>query len=644
MYFYEVWVRSNRYRKNTPLTYSSEVKIEPGGLVMVPLQSQSVPGVVMRQVKRPSFTCKQISYVYEHPPLSAEALDLFNWLQGYYPAPIGALTQLFLPPQLPSNSAEVSNSTPIKRHLPEVGLTPAQKQAVAAMPNVGTYVLHGRTGSGKTRVYAALAQESLRQGKSVLILSPEISLAPQLAAELTKYLGNVITIHSKMTAKERGEAWRTILDAVQPVVVIGPRSALFSPFRKLGLIVLDESHEPAYKQEQQPYYYAPRVAGKLADLHDAKLVLGSATPAVTDYYIASKKNRPIITLDSIATGNHTPVDRVLVDLRDRSAFTRSGYLSDQLIEALRRALEAGEQSMLYLNRRGTARLTLCRQCGWQATCPRCDLPLAYHGDIHESLCHACGYRESIRSSCPTCGNTDIIFKSAGTKAIADEVSRLFPEARVSRFDTDNRKAERLEQHYERILAGEVDVLVGTQLLAKGLDLPRLTTLGIVLADTSLAIPDYTAQERTYQLIRQVLGRIGRGHTPHATAIIQTYAPDSPVIQSALSEDWQTFYGRELQEREQYGFPPFTYLLKIASRRATSRSAEAASSKLADILRSKYSNVVHIDGPAPAFHEKHGTKYEWQIIIKAKNRRYLTQIIADLPDAGTTYDIDPVNLL
>ncbi len=644
MYFYEVWVRSNRYRKNTPLTYSADVDIGPGGIVMVPMQSQSIPGVVVRQVKKPPFACKPVSAVYEHSPLGKEALGLMDWFQTYYPAPIGALTQLFLPSHLPVGPTEATGSTLSERRLPKIVLNPAQQQAVAAMPTAGTYILHGRTGSGKTRVYAALAQESLRQGKSVLILSPEISLAPQLAAELTKYLGSVITIHSKMTTKERGEAWLHILDAHKPVVVIGPRSALFSPFRKLGLIVLDESHEPSYKQEQQPYYYAPRVAGKLADLHGAKLVLGSATPTISDYYIASQKKRPIITLDSIATGNHTPVDRILVDLRDRSAFTRSGYLSDQLIEALRRALESGEQSMLYLNRRGTARLTLCRECGWQATCPRCDLPLAYHGDIHQSLCHVCGHRELIRSACPTCGNTDIIFKSAGTKAIADEVSRLFPEARVSRFDTDNRKAERLEQHYESILAGDVDVLVGTQLLAKGLDLPRLTTLGIVLADTSLAIPDYTAQERTYQLIRQVLGRIGRGHTKHATAVIQTYAPDSLVIQSALSEDWQHFYERELQERERYGFPPHVYLLKIASRRATSKSAEASSSKLADSLRSKYGNVVHIDGPAPAFHEKHGTKYEWQLIIKAKNRQHLTQIIADLPDAGTTYDIDPVNLL
>jgi primosomal protein N' (replication factor Y) len=272
------------------------------------------------------------------------------------------------------------------------------------------------------------------------------------------------------------------------------------------------------------------------------------------------------------------------------------------------------------------------------------LPLAYHGDVHQSLCHVCGYKESIRTSCPTCGNTEIVFRSAGTKAIVDEVSRLFPEARVQRFDTDNSKSERLEQHFESIKAGDVDILVGTQLLAKGLDLPRLSTLGIVLADSSLAIPDYTSQERTYQLILQVLGRIGRGHTNHATAVLQTYTPDHPAIVAALSEDWESFYERELLERKTYNFPPYCHLLKISCRRASSSAAERAAKKLLGELRSNFGNVVHIDGPAPAFHEKRGNQYEWQLVLKSSNRQHLVDIIATLPDGNTSYDLDPFNLL
>ncbi len=331
----------------------------------------------------------------------------------------------------------------------------------------------------------------------------------------------------------------------------------------------------------------------------------------------------------------------MVDRKDHSLFSRSSFLSLELIKAVEQALARSEQSLLYLNRRGTARLVLCESCGWQATCPHCDVPLTYHGDHHELRCHSCSYHTATPAACPTCGHPNVLFKTAGTKAVVDEVGRLFPNARVARFDTDNAKADRFEQHYEAVKRGDVDILVGTQLLAKGLDLPRLSTLGVLLADTSLYMPDFSAEERTFQLISQVLGRIGRGHVT-GRAVIQTYHPEHPVLIDALSGDYRHFYETELAARKQFLFPPFCYLLKLTVRRASITSAEAAALKLkAEIETGGYK--VRVEGPAPSFYERFQDKYQWQLIIKARERPELLRIIASLP-ANCSYDIDPTDLL
>jgi primosomal protein N' (replication factor Y) len=437
-------------------------------------------------------------------------------------------------------------------------------------------------------------------------------------------------------------AWQRILIATEPIVVIGARSALFSPLANVGLIVVDEAHEPAYKQEQAPYYHALRVASMLRSNHQASLVLGTATPSVVDYYYAERKQAPIITMQTLATASEATQRRIVVNLTDRSLFARSAYLSTPLLEEIRASLGRHEQSMLYLNRRGTARVILCDQCGWQALCPHCDLPLTYHADSHTLRCHSCTYGGSAPVSCPQCGNPSIVYKSAGTKMIVEEVQRLFPEAHIQRFDTDNRKAERLEQHYDALHRGEVDILVGTQLLAKGLDLPRLSTVGVIMADSGLTMPDFSASERTYQLLNQVLGRVGRGHRT-STAIIQTYNPASKVIQAAIHNDWQEFYAAELTEREKYLFPPFCFMLQLTCRRASRNAAEKACLKLRDELSAQYPLLV-IEGPAPAFHEQQSGKYTWQLVIKSRQRTQLLEALTHLPSTGWTYDLDPINLL
>lgn len=645
MYYYFVWVRSNRYHGQEPLTYASPKRLPVGSIVQVELQKELVLGFVSGTTSQPRFQTKQIAEVLDLPVLPNHLLKLAAWLQEYYPAPLGIIAQQLLPAHLSKKQLDTQDvkydDLPKTDSLPP--LTTEQKAALEAMAARDTYILHGATGSGKTRVYTELAAKVVKNGQSAIVLTPEISLTSQLAGRFREIFGErVIVLHSQQSPGERQQAWLACLRAKQPVIVIGPRSALFAPVAKLGLIVLDEAHEAAYKQEQAPQYQTGRAAAYLARLAQATLVLGSATPSLSDYYLAKQKQKPIIKLNELAQpGEHLATDVSLVDRKDHSLFSRSPYLSQALVAAIEEALARQEQSLLYLNRRGTARLVMCERCGWQATCPHCDLPLTYHGDQHQLRCHSCNYHAPAPTSCPECGHTEIIFKTAGTKAIAEDVQRLFPDARVMRFDTDNARAERFEQHYEAVRKGDVDILVGTQLLAKGLDLPRLSVLGVLLADTSLYLPDFSAQERTFQLISQVLGRIGRGHLP-GRAVIQTYHPDHPVLQAAINNDYDGFYETEMASRQQFLFPPFCYLLKITVRRASIKSAEEAALKLkSDIENARYH--VRVEGPAPSFYEKLQGKYQWQLVVKATNRNELLKIINQLP-ANCSYDLDPMDLL
>jgi len=510
----------------------------------------------------------------------------------------------------------------------------------------GLYLLHGETGTGKTRVYIEAARRAIEAGSSAIILTPEISLTSQLANDFRNVFGNkVVVIHSQLTEATRRNLWFQLLEKSEPAVIIGPRSALFMPVKKLGLIVVDEAHEPAYKQDNAPYYHAARVASKLAELAGSPIILGSATPLVADYYVAEQKKRPIIRMQQTAATKHGAAGRTIsvVDLRDHAKFSKSRHLSDELLTAIDETLARGEQTLLFLNRRGTARVVFCENCGWQATCPHCDLPLVYHGDIHRMRCHTCDFSAPNPTSCPTCGSTEIVYKSIGTKAIADEVARLFPDVKISRFDGDNKKDERIEQQYAAVRSGAVDIIIGTQTLAKGLDLPNLGLVGVVVADTSLYMPDFTAQERTYQLLSQVIGRVGRGHTGNESkVIIQTYAPESSVLEAVLKQDWSNFYHKELAEREAFTFPPFCYLLKLTCKRASSASAQKAAEQFARQIPS-WKFGVSVEGPAPAFHEKSQGKFVWQLVVKAKNRGALLKIIANLP-SGWGYDIDPLHLM
>ncbi len=665
--YYEVLVASGLYHGQTPLTYHARETLPVGALVLVPMQKRAVAGVVVSKVRdTPTFKTRDILEAYPLPPLPRQLIRLAEWLRGFYPAPLGATLNQILPGAIPLKTI---NDTPglSTAAAPTLDTLPLlstdQQKTLTAITKPDTYILHGDTGTGKTRIYIELAARCIGNGSSAIILTPEIGLTSQLAANFGSIFGDrVVVIHSAMTPKARQQAWLKISKSTTPLIVIGPRSALFSPLDHIGLIVIDEAHEPAYKQEQAPHYHASRVAARLAQEHNAILILGSATPSVSDYYFATEKHKPILRMTvsakthqaaKVAPGrSQNPVSTTVVDLTDRSNFGRSQYLSTALLKSIGTSLSRGEQSLLYLNRRGTARVILCNSCGWQATCPHCDLPLTYHHDSHRLQCHTCGYTQTTPTSCPDCHNTDIVFKVAGTKAIEAEVARLYPNARMMRFDTDNKKADRFEQHYDAILRGDIDILIGTQLLAKGLDLPLLSTLGVVIADTSLTFPDYTSEERTFQLLSQVIGRVGRGHVGRSgepiaqRVVVQTYAPDRPIIKAALARDYRAFYSQEIEERRSFHFPPFYHTLKLSCRRASSNSAERACEQFLYSLEKRPLPLL-IEGPMPSFHARIEGKYEWQIVIKSRQRTALLRVIELLKTdakSGWTYDIDPTNLL
>ncbi len=643
--YYEVLARLHSYHGSEYLTYSSDNAIAIGQVVRIHIRNRIALAIVMRQVRQPSFATKPIDEILLLAPLPATTLSLIAWLQSYYPAPLGLLAQLFLPVSLPKKIPSIAYSKTTFKTAPLPKLTLGQQRVIKELETraTSTSLLHGDTGTGKTRIYIDLATKQLKRNKSVLILTPEIALTPQLVGEVQTGLPGalVLVMHSSLTDAQRREVWLEVLRSQEPVVVIGPRSALFVPFHKLGLIVVDEFHEPAYKQEQAPYYQTVRVAAQLARLHKAQLILGSATPPVVEYFVAQAKNVPITRLTEIATGKPQPVDIQLVDLRDKAKLTRHPHLSNLLLEKIETALKRGEQSLIFLNRRGTARLVLCEQCGWQALCPRCDLPLTYHGDNHLMRCHVCGYHAKTPTQCPVCGGGELVFKGIGTKSITESLQHLFPKARIQRFDSDSSKDERFEQHYVNVKAGEVDIIVGTQLLAKGLDLPHLSVVGVVLADSSLYVPDYTAEERTFQLLNQVMGRVGRGHRA-SSIVIQSYRPDGPAMRAAITKQWDAFYKEQLKEREAFLFPPFCFLMKLSCKRASRASAQKVSEELAESLKS-LKKPLQIVGPSPAFHEKNSGRYEWQLIVKARERKQLIELIKHIPP-NWTYDLDPSNLL
>ena len=645
MKYYLIAPAKTFHSSDNLLTYSSETPLKIGQIVEIPLGRQSTIGIVVKNTTQPDFDTKSITKIIYEQPLPKKLVDALFWLSSYYRCPLSTVIQAALPRGITKNRRgklpEAPNITPIDNPL-----NSAQRVAIRAIEEnpANTILLHGITGSGKTNIYIELCARTLAKNQSVILLVPEIALTSQLVRNFQQHFKNITLLHSNLAESLRHQLWEKILTDNQPQVIIGPRSALFAPVQDLGLIIIDEAHEPAYHQEQNPKYSASLLAGKLA-----KTVLGTATPLISDYYLCKSHNAVVeINQLAIESDKHTSIS--VIDLKDRSDFTKSRILSNQLIESIKSSLANHTQSMLFHNRRGTAPMTICDKCGWQALCPNCFLPLVLHADAFQMRCHTCARNFPVPTACPECKNASIHHKGFGTKLIEDELHRLFPSAKIARFDMDTDDDLKLTKIYDEVYRGDYDIIVGTQMIAKGFDFPRLTTLGIVQADAGLSLPDFSSEERTFQLITQVIGRAKRGHQ-NSNIFIQSFQPDHPIISLASQSDYASFYNYLVQKRQQSKLPPYSFLLKLSvtykTETATVKNIRTLYKKVIQTTKQLQipENRIVVSPPMPAFHERTSTGYTWQLVIKAKSRQNLLDIFDHLPKNNYLhYDFDPISLL
>jgi len=548
-------------------------------------------------------------------------------------------------------------------------------------------LLHGVTGSGKTELYLRAVERVLAQGRGAIVMVPEIALTPQTVRRFgARFPGRMGLIHSQLSPGERYDTWRRARAGLIDLV-IGPRSALFTPFANLGLIVLDECHDDSYKQSPPilpPYYHAVPTAVELARQHGALAILGSATPNVATYHAAAPPDaaepRPYTLLElparimghraaieaqaihyriSQPRYTHLPDDPEesvmielpavrVVDMRQELRAGNRSIFSRALTAALEGALERGEQAILFLNRRGTATYVFCRNCGHVLTCPRCETPLTWHthGGGGTLVCHHCDYRGQHPETCPNCGSNQIKHFGGGTERVEAEVRRHFPDARPLRWDRDTTGGKDAHDALLRqFIDREADVLIGTQMVAKGLDLPLVTLVGVVSADTALYLPDYRSGERTFQLLTQVAGRAGRSPLG-GEVILQTYAPDNYAIQAASQHDFHRFYERELSYRLELGYPPYLRLTRLLIRADSAQKAREEAARLHAILRDRIAaerlSQTSLIGPAPCFYARRDNLYRWHVIVRGPDPVVL---LADLPPSKLVQvDVDPVSLL
>ncbi len=613
-------------------------------MIKVDFKGKQTWGIVKKPSVYKSKNVKQIIELTDYV-FSKDYLRLIEWMDSYYPGSFGSIVQLFTPKSFtrPTTIKSTAKGSTNIDNLPP--LTAEQVMAIKDISETNSphIILHGETGTGKTRVYQELVRSCINQGKSAIVLIPEISLTPQIANEFSNVFGDkVLLVHSSITNKKRSEIWWELANNGSPKILIGTRSSLFYPIKNLGLIILDESHDQSYKQTQAPNYDARPVAAKLSIINKVQTIYGTATPDISDYYRFQKHKLPILRMSSEISKDIKTSTKQIIDAKDRSNFSRSALFSNTAIKSIESALSKNNQSLIFLNRRGTARMVICESCGWLATCPNCDSNLVYHGDDHRLICHVCGHSESPPTSCPNCHNASLSFKSHGTKSIVNELAKLFPDAKIMRFDSDNKSGESFASNYQKVKSGEVDIIVGTQIIAKGLHVPRLTVVVVPFAESGIFLPDFTSEEKAYQLLRQVVGRVGRTELD-SKIILQSFSSDNVTLKRAVNCNWEEHFAAQINQRRKYHFPPFTYLLQLTIRRKTKTSAQNNAKKLAEKLQNKLGKNMELLGPSPRFYEKTGGYYNWQLIVKSPNRSDLTAIISNLP-ADWRYNIDPVNLL
>jgi len=628
-------------------------RVARGARVVVPFGTRRVTGYVMgeRACAPRGVKLKAVHALVDEKPLLDESLlELAAWMSETYVHTIGEVLKAMLPAGIKGKgrlAGSPHGDFPLDLESPE--LEPDQREAfdrvTGAMREKGSaiFLLQGVTGSGKTEVYLRCIEECLKMSGSALVLIPEIALIPQTTARFRRRFGDeVAVIHSRLTGAQRSTIW-TRAAAGELRVVIGARSAVFVPLRNLGIIVIDEEQDDSFKQEDKPHYNAVAVARRRVETSGGVLLLGSATPSLETYHSARGGRVGHVKLRSRPGGGRMP--RVeIVDMRGRA-----GLISDELLGALEEARSKGEQAIVLINRRGHANYVQCRACGWIARCSNCSISLTFHSRKNEMLCHYCGFRADPPERCPSCGEFRMRHRGAGTQRVEMELLNLLPGIRVVRMDLDTTSGKRGHlKILEQFSRGERDVLLGTQMVAKGHHYPNVTLVGVLSADGGLNFPDFRAAERTFRLLSQAAGRTGRG-TRGGRVIVQTFAPEHFLYDHLIDHDYEGFAERELELRVELGYPPFGELALFTVGASSERAARAAAERIAAALSAaRGAERLSVLGPTEALVKRLKRSYRFQVLVKGELpgalRRSLVdaagKALEDLKRIDLRWDFDP----
>jgi primosomal protein N' (replication factor Y) (superfamily II helicase) len=644
------------------LTYLASGPLTPGQSVLVPLGKRKVSGVVIEPEKdlKQDFELKSIAETTDLPSLSHQQLQWALWLSKYYHHPPGEVFSLFFPSLPKKGRAAVpqelfTNSVQEKK----IVLNSEQNfvvEAIEKQTGFSTHLLWGVTGSGKTEVYIELIKKKLQVGLGAMILVPEIALTPQLVSRFRAQLGDQMAVlHSHLTDREKTNQWWSVIEGKKRVL-IGARSALFCPMPNLGLIVVDEEHEASYKQDETLRYNARDAAVMRAHFEKIPIILGTATPSLETWKNVVDKKYQLHTLKQRASSLQMPEIHIIDLNKIKEEVPRESFLPHWLSSALYNALsenyKKGFQSALFLNRRGIAQTVLCNSCGFIYKCANCEISLTLHGQSH-LVCHYCDYSQQMAKTCPACHEGEVKPIGIGTEQIQDDLKKLFPHANVFRVDRDEIDSRQgMEEFVEKMENGEIQFLVGTQMIAKGLDFEKLTLVGIVLADVSFHIPDFRASERSYQLITQVSGRSGRHHK--GQVLVQTYKPDHPSLRFAQNYDTEGFLTEELAEREGLFYPPFYRMACLKLSANVEKTARELSQELANQIKAyvlQKNLPLKILGPAPAPLFRLRNRFRFQILLKSaslqglhETLQFVTHLQGQVKALKVQIDMDPYNLM
>ncbi len=629
-----------------------------GCRVLVPFGRRRMTGYVMqlRKTFRGRFRLKEIAALIDEEPLLTPALlELARWMAGYYVHAIGEVLRAVLPAAVKGRgriAADEDADAPFPEEIAYPVLNEDQQASFDAVTRevaLGThhgFLLHGITGSGKTEVYLRCIDEALQEGKSALVLIPEIALIPQTTARFRRrFGGGVAVLHGRLTGAQRCTIWtKAVRGEVR--VVIGARSAVFVPLKDLGIIVVDEEQDGSYKQEEKPHYNAVDVARFRAKNEGAVLLLGSATPSLETYESSRKNEITYLKLRSRPVIDRVPEAKI-VDMRERE-----GVFSEELLGSLEACVERGEQAIVLLNRRGHASFIQCRKCGWIERCPYCSISLTYHSRGHRLVCHYCGHRVTPPETCRNCSAYKIAHRGVGTQRVEMELGNLLPGVRVARMDLDTTRGKRGHlKVLERFARGEADILLGTQMVAKGHHYPNVTVVGVVSADWGMNFPDFRAAERTFRLLVQAAGRAGRGEK-EGTVIVQTLAPDHYLFQYLTDNDFEGFAERELAFRYELRYPPSEHLILFTVSSASLERAREAAGSAAETLNDLFAAAgFDVLGPTPAMIARLRGRYRFQVLVKGspdvdekKSAVAAVQAaLARFKSVDVQWDVDPINL-